>query len=101
MSREAIFNAALTRLGALSGVVVASRRLIPPETITVAQSPALFLFPETEDVQTPGLNLPALRRYHALVAIYNNVGPSDLNVYPETAVNGVLDALARRMGRLR
>lgn len=91
-SRETILNALLAYLGAAGGFATLSRRLIPPEDITTAMSPALFVFSESETHDANRENLPAIGRMHVVAAIYNNIG-TDENATPETAINNALDGI--------
>ena len=92
VARETVLNALLAYLGTAGAFATQSRRLIPPEKITPAMSPALFLFQESEMHDSAIPNLPAIGRFHVLAALYNNAG-TDENVIPETALNVALDGI--------
>ena len=90
-SRESIMAALLAKLA--PSFVTATRRRQPPEKLTPALCPALFLIDLEGNALRPAPNLPPVRSLMALAILYNDVGGADMNVIPVTAINNALDAL--------
>lgn len=91
-TREAIMTALLAKIAASSTYASVSRRNRAPETITPAQSPALFLFEDAETFVRAGPARAPVRTLTAKAVIYNNAG-TDPNAVPAKVVNNALDAL--------
>ena len=94
-SREAVMNALWTLAGTVTGVSAAnpSRRDRSHEDLTPAQCPAIFILESSDEYERPSVSLPPKRHLIVSLAIYNVVPPSNLNVFPATAINNALDAL--------
>src|SRR2546423_728215 len=88
----ALFAALTPPTPSMAALKTYSRRLIDPEGLDPAMSPALFLVMHQELYERQESNEPPVRSLKALAFIYNDVG-ADQNVVPETAVNALLDAI--------
>jgi hypothetical protein len=92
-TREAIMEALFVLVQQSGTFITIGRRLVDPEGLDVAQSPALFLV-EHEDPyeRKAGYNQLPKRELSARAIIYNDVG-SNQNLIPSTFINNALDAL--------
>ncbi len=91
-SRETIMTALFALVSGINGLVTTGRRMRSPKDLDPTSTPALFLVEEADPYERPDNNLPPIRRMHASVVIYQDVG-TDQTVVPATAVNNILDAL--------
>lgn len=91
-SREDILNALLAALATTAAFKLVSRRDRAPESVGMAQSPALFIVEPGEDYKRPSPSMPPERVLNVEAIFYNDVG-EDQNAIPLTDVNNALDAL--------
>jgi hypothetical protein len=91
-TREDIANALLARLTSGGAFVMSGRRLLGPESIPQAQTPALFLLDSDELYESQARNLPSKRMLGFDAVVYVDVG-ADVNAVPATPLNNALDAI--------
>ena len=92
-TREQALTALLALLSTAGEFTTIGRRLVDPEGITPAMSPALFLVSHDNEYERDVIAAPPKRDIHAAVLIYNDVGPANPNVIPESFINDALDAI--------
>jgi len=90
-TREAVMQALLAVVQGTASYQTSGRRLRAPESITPAQSPAVFLV-ESGDEYAFDAPRPRRLTLNVKAFFYNNVGDDD-TVIPSTLINNALDAL--------
>jgi hypothetical protein len=92
-SRESIVEALYALLSvAANGWPTVARRLMSPESIGPAASPAMFLLEHQDDFRRQAYNMPPIEEMSLIIVAYNDVG-SDRNLIPATPINNFLDAV--------
>lgn len=91
-TREQALAALLAVLSATADFKLVSRRNRSPESITTAESPALFLIEPGEGYVRQAPNLPPRRTLKIDAIFYADVG-DDPNAIPLAIINTALDAL--------
>lgn len=91
-TREQAMTALLALLAATAQFVTIGRRNRDPESLSPAESPALFLVEHSENYDRKSRSLPAIRRLHVKAIFYNDSG-DNTDVIPSTPINNALDSL--------
>ena len=91
-TREQVMTALLALVGGVATFALASRRNRSPESLTPAQSPAVFLIEESDEYVVRSPSLPPKRELMVSAVFYNDVGANE-NAIPSTVINAALDAL--------
>jgi hypothetical protein len=91
-TREQALVALLSAVKAQNYFVATGRRARDPTAITPALSPACFLVVSGERIRRETPAKPPIRTLLVSAFLYNDAGP-DLNVIPETGLNGAMEAL--------
>lgn len=89
ISREPIMTALWAKLSTISGLQLASRRLVPLETVKPVNMPALFLHQNREEVQQTTRRTP-IYLIRCEVWIYLSNG-NDPNAIPASLINTWID----------
>lgn len=94
-TREQILTTLFELLQTAGEFKSVGRRLVAPENITPALSPALFLVSHSDLYKRDIIAAPPKRDLYATAVIYNDVGTGEeaVNLIPETAINNAIDAM--------
>lgn len=92
--RETVVAALFKLLQGCGEFVTASRRLMDPEGLGPAETPALFLMEDTDHWdRSAGFNQLPKRTLMLKALIYTDVGATNFNALPATFLNNTLDAI--------